>query len=74
SAWTNESLTNKSRISHWHNNSNNNNSNSNNNNSTDTKGRKTVNTKGNIFLQRRDFNVFTVSWFYFFRVCVCVCV
>nr|CAH8863324.1 unnamed protein product [Trichobilharzia regenti] len=57
SAWTNESLTNKSRISHWHNNSNNNNSN--NNNSTDTKGRKTVNTKGNIFLQRRDFNVFT---------------
>ncbi|CAH8591617.1 unnamed protein product [Heterobilharzia americana] len=48
SAWSTESV-NRPRITHWHNNNNNN----------ETKSRKAVNTKGNIFLQRSDFSVFT---------------
>ncbi|RTG83440.1 uncharacterized protein DC041_0009316, partial [Schistosoma bovis] len=45
-SWSNDSIG-KSRMTHWHGNSN-----------IETKIKKVVNTKGNIFLQRNDFNVF----------------
>ncbi|CAH8615239.1 unnamed protein product [Schistosoma haematobium] len=45
-SWSNDSIG-KSRTTHWHGNSN-----------IETKMKKVVNTKGNIFLQRNDFNVF----------------
>ncbi|XP_018652966.1 hypothetical protein Smp_123250 [Schistosoma mansoni] len=44
--WSNDSIS-KSRMTHWHG-----------NNNVETKMKKVVNTKGNIFLQRHDFNVF----------------
>ncbi|CAH8297871.1 unnamed protein product, partial [Schistosoma turkestanicum] len=55
---TSNELIGKSRMSHWQNNSNNT-TNNNTYSNIEMKMKKVINTKGNIFLQRNDFNVFT---------------